>query len=394
MSGAEIRQIQAEEAGEIVYWLTSYSLEPSPPLPDKAERQEILKRRQGVTYLAIFEDKEPLACVAGTQMTQQVRGALYGMGGIWAVATHPVARRKGYSRQLLVELISCMRQAGQPLSGLYPFRESFYERLGYVTFPLGRKAIFKSMALAPLLEWNLEGEVEMASFGQGYQAYRDYSRKLQKYIHGMAVIDKGDHPGRQQDSYWLALARIDGETAGLMQYQLIGEQVTRYTLRAARFYYHDVRGRYLLLNWIARHIDQAETVELWLPPFERPETWLADLALRTESMVRAPMGRVIDVAEVGGMQTGAGSFSFQLSDPQCPWNQGIWEFESIGGLLQVRAGKRADCDLSIQGLSALVYGTHDPGDFRLRGWGNPSNEVQATMRAMFPARLPHIHEFF
>jgi len=394
MSGAEIRQIYAEQVGEIVYWLTGYSLNPSPPLPDKAERQDILEHRQGVTYLAMFENNEPVACVANTPMTQHVRKRQYGMGGVWAVATHPAARRKGYSKSLLIELMTSMRREGQPFSGLYPFRESFYERLGYVTFPLGRKAIFNSTTLAPLLDWDLEGEVELASYEQAFKAYRDYSRKLLECVHGMALIEQGDESGNQSHNYWVAVARVDGDIVGLMQYQIQGEQVTRYKLRAVRFYYHDVRGRYLLLNWIARHIDQAETVELWLPPFERPETWLADMAIRIESLTRAPMGRVVDIAEIGGMQAGSGGISFKLSDPQCPWNEGAWRFESVDGVLQVSATEKAEFDLSIQGLSALIYGTHDPEDFHLRGWGDPPGEVQATMRTMFPRRSPYIHEFF
>jgi hypothetical protein len=50
--------------------------------------------------------------------------------------------------------------------------------------------------------------------------------------------------------------------------------------------------------------------------------------------------------------------------------------------------------LSIQGLSALVYGAHDPGDFPIRGWSDRSPEVQATMRAMFPRKLAYLHEWF
>jgi hypothetical protein len=50
----------------------------------------------------------------------------------------------------------------------------------------------------------------------------------------------------------------------------------------------------LLLDWIARHIDQADRAELWLPPYEHPETWLADMQVRIESQERAPMSRILD----------------------------------------------------------------------------------------------------
>ena len=63
------------------------------------------------------------------------------------------------------------------------------------------------------------------------------------------------------------------------------------------------QGKYLLLAWIARHIDQANQVEITLPPFELPETWLADLAITTQSAWRSPMGRVVDVAQIGGIHT-------------------------------------------------------------------------------------------
>lgn len=64
------------------------------------------------------------------------------------------------------------------------------------------------------------------------------------------------------------------------------------------------------------------------------------------------------------------------------------------GILQVSAGDEADCDLSIQALAALIYGTHPPGDFPIRGWGDPSPEVQATLRTMFPPLVPYLHEIY
>jgi hypothetical protein len=122
--------------------------------------------------------------------------------------------------------------------------------------------------------------------------------------------------------------------------------------------------------------------------------WLADIEVKTEPQTRAPMGRVVDVANISGMQIGPGRFSARVTDPLCPWNEGIWQFESVGGELQVNAADEADCDLSIHALAALIYGTHDPGDFPFRGWGNPSPAVQTTMRSMFPRMLPHLHEYF
>ena len=120
---------------------------------------------------------------------------------------------------------------GQVFSNLYPFRESFYERLGYVTFPLPRIAKPAPSALLPLMEKDLGGQVELMLIGDGFDIYREYPGKLRQRTHGMAT-------------------------------------------------------------------------------------------------------------------------------------------------------------------TALVYGTHDPDDFAIRGWGNPSPAVQAIMRAMFQPMTPYLHEYF
>ena len=139
---------------------------------------------------------------------------------------------------------------------------------------------------------------------------------------------------------------------------------------------------------------QAGKVELWLPSYERPNTWLPDIRPKLEPVFVAPMGRVLDVAGIGGMSVGPGSFTARISDPHCPWNDRIWTVIGEGGTLAITPGQEADCNLTIQGLSALVYGVNDPGDFYVRGWGDPSAELQDVMRTMFPLKYPYLHEYY
>ena len=106
------------------------------------------------------------------------------------------------------------------------------------------------------------------------------------------------------------------------------------------------------------------------------------------------MGRVLNLPEISGMQVGDGNFSAKITDPMCPWNEGVWTFESVDGKLEVTEGKNADCELNIQGLSALVYGTIDPTSFSIRGWGDPSLKAQAVMREMFRLETPYLLQYF
>lgn len=395
MTDLIIRQMHGDEILGAMYWLPAYAFSATPPLPDRAEREEILKGRQGVTYYGAYEDGKVVSVAASSQMTQQVRGTLLPMGGIWGVATHPAARRKGYSKAALAALLGHLHENGTPLSGLYPFRESFYERLGYVTFPLTRIVNIQPHNLLQVLDLNLPGSIKMDLIADCYDTYRDFLFKMQKRTHGMAIFDYSNLVNVQRtNAQWLAQAYNENDLVGVLLYDLKGDEVTKFKLRAIRFYYSSVEGRYLLLSWLAKHIDQASEIEIWLAPDECPETWLADLKVKSETAERAAMGRALDVSLLSGMQTGPGEFTARVYDPLCPWNEGVWRFESIDGRLQVEVASRADCELSIHAVTALIYGTHDPAVFSLRGWGQPPAKVQAAMRSMFPAKAPYIHEYF
>ena len=221
------------------------------------------------------------------------------------MATAAAARRRGYRRQVIAALLAAGHDDGQAFSNLYPFRESFYERLGYVTLPQTRIARFAPSAVTSLLGRDLGGRIELALIGDGpmptattWHACGNDAR------HGLL---RPRRPGRGRAQPQLAGAGGGrGQTVGLMLYDLKGDEPTKFLFRALRFYYDSAQGRTLLLQWIARHVDQADRVELWLAPDEQPETWLADLQVKTESDTLAPLGRVLDVAGSGGWRLGRG----------------------------------------------------------------------------------------
>lgn len=394
MPNIAIRQIQGDEMLEAFYELPAYAFSATPPMPDKESYQERLKGRVGITYMALYEDGRPVACAASTPMKQQVRGAVMPMGGIFDVATHPEARRKGYSHRVLAKLLEAIREQGRSLSCLYPFNERFYESLGYARFPQSWIYTLSPDCLAPVLRMDLDGRVEVSLVSEGYQAYREYLFSLLERTHGMALFEHGDAGWAARDRLWVAQAIAGGEAVGAMLYQLRGDRIMDFCLHCRSFCYHTPLGRYLLLSLVARHIGQASRAEIWAPPSERPELWVPDIKVSLDPAFVAPMGRILDVASLGGMAVGTGGFSTRIADPVCPWNAGIWRFESADGRLHVHPDDTADCELSIQGLSALVYGAHEPAVFRFRGWGDPSPQAVRDMLALFPLQEPYLFEQF
>ncbi len=394
MSTLEIRQMSFEEATQVFNFLANYAFTPTPPLPDHETTCDQLKRHVGATFYGVFEDGQAQSIASiPTPMKQNLRGQIFDMGGIADVATHPASRRKGYVRKLMRFLYQVFYDQGYAVSCLYPFRESFYQRLGYVTFPQAIRTIFDTQKIQSILKAPHQGEVEMIAFSKGFPIYRQFLEKIHPLQHGMALFTIPQKETAHERKTWLAIARQGTDVVGIMQYALKDKMMNQ-TLRAYDFLFLKPEGKFLLLDWVARHIDQATKAELWLPPGQFGETLYTDIRPTYAPVFVAPMARVINIQKLNGLPVGAGEINIKLKDGGCPWQEGIWRLKSIEGRLVVSPAEEAKCTLTIQGLSALVYGIYDPEEFNIRGWGDPESDEQTILRALFPPETPFLHAMY
>lgn len=397
----EIRRVEGEALLDTVLPLRAYAFAPSPQDSDLGQARRNLRYQESTHSLVAFEDGTPMCAASSVAMTQNVRGRVLPMAAVAGVATHPQARRKGYQRHLLTQLLAERAEAGDAVSTLYPFRESFYERFGYVTLPQVREVRLAPDRMTAVLRQDLPGEVRLVRIREGFDAYRDLSRRMQRDVHGFVVRDEaGAARVRDDNAFWIAFAHApDGTVIGALPYTMAGY---RDGLNASAFLCQSVTARQLLLQWIARHVDQVQTACVVTSPAERPETWYADLtpAVSLREFLTAPMGRVLSVSALAGIAAGPGEFVARIEDPVCPWNEGVHRFRGQDGALSVdrldpdAAEAAAAWPLPIQGLSALVYAGYDPDEFPMRGWGDPPVDEYATLRAMFPPAAPYLFAEF
>ncbi|BCB74131.1 hypothetical protein GCM10022251_10680 [Phytohabitans flavus] len=394
----KIRRISSEERLTHAFPLQAYAFEASPaPLEDAARYRGYLPFQEDNVTLVAEEGGTSLAAVSALPMRQNVRGTLHPMAGVASVAVHPLARRRGHIRTLLTRLLGDMRDGGHPVTALYPFRASFYERFGYVGLPKRRRVTFAPGDLAHLVRADLPGEITWERISTGYDAYRAFTLRLAAERHGFAVFpDYRAERLREDDAHWLVAARVDGEVVGAAAYQISrhgGEMLVDDLLTTTPL------SRALLLQFFARHVDQVDRVVAGIAADELPELWATDLGTVTEARTRvpnmnAPMARVLAVPPLAGAQVGPGRVVVEVVDD--PFIAGTYLLDGRGGRLEV-GGDESNvprATLRAAGLSALVYGVLDPDDLPLRGFGAVPADAGAQLRTLFPRAVPYIFADF
>ncbi len=390
----EIRQLTAEQRLTTTYPLQEYAFGPSPATEDDDLARYVPYNRE-VVGLAAFEDDVALASAAGIPMRQNVRGLVVPMAGIASVTSHPLARRRGFVRELMRRMLGDMRGTGHVVSALYPFRPSFYERFGYVSVARTRAAVFSPAGLAGLLRSDLPGMVAWRHIRDGYAELRSLTTTMLAARHGFAVMPESRALlARDLTDRWLVTARnADGRTTGAAIYKIDGNGGE---LWADTFLYRDGVARTQLLQFFARHVDQVDRVALPVAPDEQPELWGTDLAITVTTEVAypsktAPMVRVLDLPGLAGMAVGDGRAVVEVAGDE--WVGGRWELGSDGGKLTTApTGEAADATLTVAGLSALVYGVLTPEEVALRGFGTFARTD--GLSRLFPRAAPFVWQTF
>jgi len=390
----ETRTVDHAEFVEFAVGDYAFGASPSVRNPDHAQKR--IPYMADATAIAAFDGGAPQATAVVHSMTQHVRGRILTMGGIGGVASLPAGRRKGTVRQLLAYGFEVMRDRGESVSTLYPFRESFYERLGYAGFPKPRYVKFAPEPLSPLIRLVHPGEIEQVSMSEGFETWRGFLEAYQQDHHGFSLKAPSNAVrARDENVAWVVLVREHGEITGAMTFRITGYGGS---LHAETFYYRTSAARYQLLAWIGRHVDQVKDAWIKLGPRESPELWYGDLNVEINTTFEhawpAPMARIVSVADLDGLDVGDGRIVAELVDDLCPWNAATWTLSGLDGRLAVEPGGTPKCRITIQGLSALVYSGHDPADFVYRGWGDPDDRTQAVLRSLFPPAFPILHEQF
>lgn len=369
----------------------------STPATQTEHDRSHMEARADARILMAYEGETPVAKVVGLPMPINVRGVVQQHGGVSGVVAMPQVRRRGVIRLLMGQLMREMvEQDGDATSTLYPFRESFYERMGYSCWPHAVKIEMTPADLSGIMKLSLEGQVELSHLRDDWDAWEAFYRRFMATRHGLAMASPArNRVMRRMNPSWLAKVVVNGETTGAMLYAIDDDSRT---MRVRAMFALDMNAHYQLLEWIARHTDQCKRVSIRVPADTRPELWWPDanavIGANRDELWHAPMGRVLSIEKLAGIGAGDGSVTLRVEDPSCPWNSDVWTLAGRGGELAVSRGGSPAASVTITALSAAVFTGQDPATFRYRGWGEVSPAVREALMGIFPPVTPYIHEEF
>lgn len=351
-----------------------------------------IARFQASVGLALF-DGARLVAAAGIHSLPVAWGDVtLSMGGLAGVACAADQRGRGHVARLLSESLVRMRDAGQVLSGLYPFAWAFYRKYGWEW--VGEKREFTVPTAA--IPSHPEGRhVQMYDGAEALDTVKPIHAAYARRYRGMTTRenvspdwwDKALGAGDGRTTYvhvhrdaetglpdgYLTFRYPDGDGAGH-----VGDF---FALTPAAY-----QG---LLSVLHYYGTQVETVR-WSAPADDPlplhvmhwdlKTAASPLFMGRVVVVRSALEALRPAAEL------AGQVILRVSDAQCDWNGGAWAITAEAGRVSVaRTTAEAGVALDIQALSQAFWG--QPSLLLLRNAGRLSVTDEAQFR-LLSALLP------
>lgn len=369
----EIRKISMKERRALLeLWHYAYTEWTDREIKDEQLEDIIVEEIYG-----LFENGSLLSSVRIHNFEQSVRGVIKECGGVAGVATYPEARRKGYVRKLMQEAFKIMHQQGQSVTMLDPFKQSFYEQFGYVA------ANAPYLVEAPIKALN-QWHKEQLESDWSYERVRavDVKEEYLKFVrevgpsqhHGYIIyktISDAEWKRRVKDSI-IVFVKQKGKTQALGRYRIKGERVKglyHSKLHAIDLLWRSRKARDKLFSFYAKHQDQIDEISIHAPFEPQVDHWFKDTRLKVERKTNW-MVRIVDVMKAFENLPGTGEdiITFELSDNECPWNNGLFSLQSEKGKLHVtKSSGHPVVKTSIPALSSLIYGTQPLEELEFQG---------------------------
>ncbi|MHA1758998.1 MAG: GNAT family N-acetyltransferase [Candidatus Heimdallarchaeota archaeon] len=339
-------------------------------------------------------------------LIQNVRGKLIPMAGVSNVASDPVSRRKGHVRKLMEYLVRKSYDDDLNVSTLYPFKDTFYAKFGYVNVNPNTQLVIKPSQLRKWKTLPVGYTTKRTNDADSFDIYKKIRDEFFGNIHGGVVRPEkrwkeyGENPRVKV----AVVYNPKGKPEGMVRYSLKGfssgfDWAQDGEINVSEFLYLTNKARIALFNHLYLFADQI--VKLLLPIYPETSeiyTWLDDFFIAEIKSQNVWMARVIDVKKtLKDMPTDAEEeISFKITDPLIKENNAVFQISGSKKKITVKEVKdNTLLELTIEGLTALVYGMLSAEEVKSFGWMKGASEAtNKILDNFFPRKIGYLNEGF
>lgn len=294
-----------------------------------------------------------------------VPGGRFALAGVSDVTTRATHRRRGVMSRLMRRTLDDAKEEGQALAALWASESNIYGRFGFGMAMLQEDWTIERKDTAFSLEDEPRGGIRFVEPGEAARAFAGAYDRVCQMRPGMiergdllweiALLDTAEFREGASEFYH-AVYESGGGVEGYLLYRLDGRgrQLRVRELVAA------TEPAYSALWRFCFGIDLMNTFRAENQPMDAPLPWM----LAAPRQLRRSTGeefwlRIVDAeaALTGRSYAAEDRLSFQLSDPLCPWNDGVVELEGgPEGATCRRPAREGELVMSIADLGAAYLG--------------------------------------
>ena len=360
-------------------------------------------------YRTVEENGKVIANSRLIPFEQNTRQVWKKMGGIAEITSAPETRRRGHIRKLMEYMFNEMHDDGYATSVLYPFKDEFYGRLGYVTCtPLH----WLTVNLNRLRRWDLPDgyRVERMDFSEGFTHLKAIHKESVESTHGGVRRSKKRWKEMniglsKKSSIAIAFDQEDKPRGAMVYaskgYGTFGKEDDWGTIRIREKHWLSPEARSALFHFLHMHDDQIINIKTLVYPNDIDyHFWFANVnPPNIQARPWVYMARLVDVEKsVEGLPAVSdGELTIKVKDTHCPWNNQSYRLVGEAGRLKAEAlgNAASSIKMSIGGLSALVFGAMWPALLKPLGLctGLDSKSMK-LLTSWFPRDPPSMIEDF
>jgi predicted acetyltransferase len=318
------------------------------------------------------------------------------MAGVAAVAVAPEHRARGAATTLLRAVLEEQREAGTPISALYPATVALYRRVGYELAGVQSQLALPAKAIDVR---DRELSVRVAG-EEDEQAVRGVYRDWARGINGQ--LDRSEfnwqrvhnHRGDRTQGY---LFCGEGGVEGYAFVLTRGDHPPAWHVRMQDAAATTPPAARRIWSFLADFRTIRDEVHLCSSPTDPLLMHLAEVPYRVVRNLRW-MLRLVDVENalaVRGYPAGvSGELHLDVRDEVLPANHGRVVLQVTDGAGHVQAGGRGSFRVDVRGLAALYTGYLGPQELILAGLADAGQADCALAGSIFAGALPWMRDEF